>query len=91
VSVSSAERRFAALSSSLTRRADVSTGGILGTEGLRWGAGADEPAAGASETRDAFPGDTLTKLRRLKARDDPDNMINQNFPIVLTPRERAAA
>jgi Berberine and berberine like len=30
---------------------------------------------------DAFPGDTLTRLRRLKARYDPDNVFNQNFPI----------
>jgi FAD/FMN-containing dehydrogenase len=30
---------------------------------------------------DAFPGDTLTKLRQLKAQYDPDNVFNQNFPI----------
>jgi alkanesulfonate monooxygenase SsuD/methylene tetrahydromethanopterin reductase-like flavin-dependent oxidoreductase (luciferase family)/FAD/FMN-containing dehydrogenase len=30
---------------------------------------------------DAFPGDTLATLRRLKARYDPDNVFDQNFPI----------
>jgi alkanesulfonate monooxygenase SsuD/methylene tetrahydromethanopterin reductase-like flavin-dependent oxidoreductase (luciferase family) len=35
---------------------------------------------------DAFPGETLAKLRRLKARYDPDNVFNQNFPI--SPGER---
>jgi FAD/FMN-containing dehydrogenase len=30
---------------------------------------------------DAFPGDTLAKLRQLKARYDPDNVFNRNFPI----------
>jgi hypothetical protein len=30
---------------------------------------------------DAFPGDTLTKLRELKARYDPDTVFNQNFAI----------
>jgi hypothetical protein len=30
---------------------------------------------------EAFPGQTLTRLRRLKARYDPSNVFNQNFPI----------
>ena len=32
---------------------------------------------------DAFPGETLERLRRLKAHYDPDNVFNQNFPITL--------
>jgi hypothetical protein len=39
---------------------------------------------------DAFPGDTLAKLRQLKARYDSDNVFNRNFPIPPThaaPRE----
>ena len=35
---------------------------------------------------DAFPGDTLAELRQLKARYDPDNVFNRNFPIPPTPR-----
>jgi FAD/FMN-containing dehydrogenase len=30
---------------------------------------------------DAFPGETLTRLRELKARYDPDGVFDQNFPI----------
>jgi alkanesulfonate monooxygenase SsuD/methylene tetrahydromethanopterin reductase-like flavin-dependent oxidoreductase (luciferase family) len=30
---------------------------------------------------DAFPGDTLTRLRELKATYDPENLFDQNFPI----------
>jgi hypothetical protein len=30
---------------------------------------------------DAFPGETLVRLRRLKARYDPDNVFDRNFPI----------
>ena len=30
---------------------------------------------------DAFPGETLDRLRRLKARYDPDGVFGQNFPI----------
>jgi alkanesulfonate monooxygenase SsuD/methylene tetrahydromethanopterin reductase-like flavin-dependent oxidoreductase (luciferase family)/FAD/FMN-containing dehydrogenase len=30
---------------------------------------------------DAFPGETLARLRRLKARYDPDDVFNQSFPI----------
>ena len=30
---------------------------------------------------DAFPGETLVRLRELKARYDPDNVFDQNFPI----------
>ena len=30
---------------------------------------------------DAFPGETLTRLRQLKASYDPDNVFDQNFPI----------
>jgi FAD/FMN-containing dehydrogenase len=41
---------------------------------------------------DAFPGETLTKLRRLKARYDPDNVFDQNFPIPPdAPEEPLAA
>jgi FAD/FMN-containing dehydrogenase len=32
---------------------------------------------------DAFPGDTLTRLQRLKAQYDPDGVFDQNFPIAL--------
>jgi FAD/FMN-containing dehydrogenase len=31
--------------------------------------------------RDAFPGETLRRLQRLKAAYDPDNVFDQNFPI----------
>jgi hypothetical protein len=34
---------------------------------------------------DAFPGETLTRLRRLKALYDPDNVFDQNFPIAPAP------
>jgi Luciferase-like monooxygenase/FAD binding domain/Berberine and berberine like len=37
--------------------------------------------------RDAFPGGTLARLRELKARYDPDNVFNQNFPIPPGPRD----
>ena len=30
---------------------------------------------------DAFPGETLNRLRELKARYDPGNLFDQNFPI----------
>jgi FAD/FMN-containing dehydrogenase len=30
---------------------------------------------------DAFPGETLTRLRELKARYDPENVFDQNFPV----------
>ena len=30
---------------------------------------------------EAFPEPTLTRLRRLKRRHDPDNIFNRNFPI----------
>ncbi|HEY2077355.1 MAG TPA: LLM class flavin-dependent oxidoreductase [Streptosporangiaceae bacterium] len=32
---------------------------------------------------DAFPDDTLTRLRQLKARYDPDNVFDQNFPVTV--------
>jgi FAD/FMN-containing dehydrogenase len=35
----------------------------------------------AERLQDAFPGDTLTRLRELKARYDPDGVFDQNFPI----------
>jgi alkanesulfonate monooxygenase SsuD/methylene tetrahydromethanopterin reductase-like flavin-dependent oxidoreductase (luciferase family) len=35
---------------------------------------------------DAFPGETLARLRDLKARYDPDNVFNQNFPIPPAPQ-----
>jgi alkanesulfonate monooxygenase SsuD/methylene tetrahydromethanopterin reductase-like flavin-dependent oxidoreductase (luciferase family)/FAD/FMN-containing dehydrogenase len=35
---------------------------------------------------DAFPGATLTRLRRLKATYDPANIFNANFPIPPDPR-----
>ncbi len=36
---------------------------------------------------DAFPGETLERLRRLKAHYDPDNVFNQNFPITSSVAE----
>jgi FAD/FMN-containing dehydrogenase len=33
---------------------------------------------------DAFPGETLDRLRRLKAQYDPDNVFNQNFAIPIS-------
>lgn len=46
--------------------------------------------------REAFPGETLPRLRRLKARYDPDGVFNQNFSIPPAvqdepDRRRAAA
>ena len=38
---------------------------------------------------DAYPGETLTRLRRLKALYDPDNVFNQNFAIPPAHRESA--
>ena len=38
---------------------------------------------------DAFPGESLTRLRELKARYDPGNVFDQNFPI--TPSRALAA
>jgi hypothetical protein len=40
---------------------------------------------------DAFPGETRTRLRRLKAQYDPDNVFDQNFPIPPAPREEPAS
>jgi FAD/FMN-containing dehydrogenase len=34
---------------------------------------------------DAFPDKTLTRLRELKARYDPENVFNQNFPVNALP------
>jgi alkanesulfonate monooxygenase SsuD/methylene tetrahydromethanopterin reductase-like flavin-dependent oxidoreductase (luciferase family) len=34
---------------------------------------------------DAFPGETLTRLRELKAAYDPENVFDQNFPITPAP------
>jgi alkanesulfonate monooxygenase SsuD/methylene tetrahydromethanopterin reductase-like flavin-dependent oxidoreductase (luciferase family)/FAD/FMN-containing dehydrogenase len=39
---------------------------------------------------DAFPGETLVRLRRLKARYDPDNVFDQNFAIPPAPEPQAA-
>jgi alkanesulfonate monooxygenase SsuD/methylene tetrahydromethanopterin reductase-like flavin-dependent oxidoreductase (luciferase family) len=35
--------------------------------------------------QDAFPGETLTRLRRLKARYDPEGVFDQNFPVAPAP------
>jgi len=40
---------------------------------------------------DAFPDETLHRLRELKARYDPDNVFNQSFPILTAERELFAA
>jgi hypothetical protein len=40
---------------------------------------------------DAYPGETLTRLRRLKHRYDPDNVFDGNFPIEPAAGGRAAA
>jgi alkanesulfonate monooxygenase SsuD/methylene tetrahydromethanopterin reductase-like flavin-dependent oxidoreductase (luciferase family) len=40
---------------------------------------------------DAFPGETLTKLRRLKAQVDPDNVFDQNFPIPPAAQDEPVA
>jgi alkanesulfonate monooxygenase SsuD/methylene tetrahydromethanopterin reductase-like flavin-dependent oxidoreductase (luciferase family)/FAD/FMN-containing dehydrogenase len=40
---------------------------------------------------DAFPGETLTKLQRIKAQYDPDNVFNQNFPIPPAPQADESA
>jgi len=34
---------------------------------------------------DAFPDKTLTRLREIKARYDPENVFNQNFPVAALP------
>jgi FAD/FMN-containing dehydrogenase len=39
---------------------------------------------------DAFPGETLARLRTLKARYDPENVFDQNFPITPAPHLREA-
>jgi hypothetical protein len=39
---------------------------------------------------DAFPGDTLARLRSLKARYDADGVFGQNVPIPPAERELAA-
>jgi FAD/FMN-containing dehydrogenase len=39
----------------------------------------------ADRLLDAFPGGTLTRLRELKARYDPDGVFDQNFPITPAP------
>jgi alkanesulfonate monooxygenase SsuD/methylene tetrahydromethanopterin reductase-like flavin-dependent oxidoreductase (luciferase family) len=40
---------------------------------------------------EAFPGETLERLRALKAVYDPENVFNQNFPIPPAPRPELAA
>ena len=41
--------------------------------------------------RDAYPPETLARLRRLKARYDPDEVFDRNFPITPAPRAEAVA
>jgi FAD/FMN-containing dehydrogenase len=38
----------------------------------------------------AFPGKTLARLRRLKAKYDPGGLFNSNFPIPPASKEAAA-
>lgn len=40
---------------------------------------------------DAFPDRTLTRLRHLKARYDPDNVFDQNFPVAPRARSMTAS
>lgn len=40
---------------------------------------------------DAFPAGTLTRLRELKTKYDPDNVFNQNFPIAPLGQTQIAA
>jgi hypothetical protein len=37
--------------------------------------------SGAQRLHGAFPGETLERLRRLKAQYDPDSVFDQNFAI----------
>ena len=50
-----------------------------------YGASCAETDQRPQRLHDAFPGETLTRLRELKATYDPENVFDQNFPI--TPRQ----
>jgi FAD/FMN-containing dehydrogenase len=50
-----------------------------------------ETDTGRERLHEAFPEPALTRLRTLKAKYDPDNLFNQNFPIPPAPPEGTPA